>query len=1121
MVWDEEARKREYFMKIRNAVCYSFSLNNTGADAMGSLRIGAPFQQAGIRIVYGVENGEVFPERVSEGDIVVFQRELPGKFAEYQKIVEAARRERKPIVFDLDDLLFFLPENHPDRLARYYTPSLLPMFQALTEVDLVTVATQALKDVVSNYNKNVVVLPNYFDDDLWRLKPPLPKDSSHEMLTIGYMGTDSHGPDLDYITPVLLDLIKRYPHKIRFHFWGMQPPAEMLSYPQVKWTPHYPYSYKDFSAFFQTQSADIFIAPLVDNLFNRCKSPLKFFEYSALGAPGVFSHLETYSDAVSHGKNGLLASSPDEWTDCLIQLIENDELRFQLATRAQAAIRKNWLLSQNAFRWEETFQRAFNIPSSNREQNSRIVNITKSINLQLFESFNKKDATVQTLTAQVASLTAQVSEREQTVASLTAQVSEREQTVASLTAHVAEIYSSTTWRLMQALLKIQTVIAPHGSRRERWLRLGVRTAIYLKRFGVRSLTRQSVEKLKHKDAKSVVNPQPAPFAITAQDGMPCPMPAISVVIEKNPGLNLPSVGESDVLTWVSGQTLREIEVVVWNSDTGTAVTLGEPLRAWDAPVLDELCRGLAGRYLCMASPDLLQRNRAYLETNLIALESEGLAFTVNALGKPDWLLAPLRSSHLPGDRMLPYLRQVIRRDCARNDFSLDITGRLIERPDMPSVAGKIIVHTTAFPDTDHPFPTETLLAKTVEWRLTGNYILARSNSQIPWVPLEHVVHPVNTVIPVLPESSNLPTIIIFMPFLAVGGAERLALQLIRHLQDQVRFVVVTVEGMDAALGTTADAFHQTVPFVYTAADYLLPPLNFSFLGYLIERFQADTLYIANGSNWIYDALGALRQHYPGLRIVDQVYDHQFGWINRYDPTVAAAMDAHISANPNITLAYTNRGIRPERIHFVEHAINMEDINPADYPVERCLQIKQKLGLPLEKKLVTFCARLHPQKRPLDFIELARRFAGEENIHFLMVGDGSLTSAVEEQIARTGLKNFTRHKFYTPIADIYAVTDVMVLPSEYEAMPLVILETLAMGKPVVATDVGHIRDVVEMTHAGVVVPNIGDVAALRMGVLQALGEPVDSAAMRQIIDQRFGVSHIARQYLQVWLGEDHA
>jgi glycosyltransferase involved in cell wall biosynthesis len=707
------------------------------------------------------------------------------------------------------------------------------------------------------------------------------------------------------------------------------------------------------------------------------------------------------------------------------------------------------------------------------------------------------------------------------VAALTAQVMEKEQAVTALTTQVTEIHSSNAWGFILVLRKIRTGIAPHGSRRERWLQLALRAASYLKLYGMRSFIHRVLDKSKRKGVTSLINPQPDPFAIVAQDGKPCPFPAISVVIEKNPEHNLPSVSEADLLAWVAAQTLRGIEAVVWESDKGRAFTIGESIRTWDAPGLEELCGGLAGRFLCMASSDLLQRTQEYLETNLIALESEGLAFTVNALGNSDWLLAPLRSNQLPGDRMHPYFRQVIRRDCVRNDFSLDISSYLLDRKDMPIVAGKIIVHTTTYPDAAHPFPVETRLAETVEWKAKGNYILARYGSQIPWEPLTHVVHPVNTVISALPEPSNLPTIIICMSFLAVGGAERLALQLIRHLQDKARFIVVTLEGMDPALGTTADEFHQTIPFVYTAADYLLPALNFSILSYLIERFQADTFYIANGSNFIYDALGTLHRHYPDLRIVNQVYDHQFGWINRFDQTVVNAIDAHISANPNITQAITERGASLERIYFVEHAINLEDVNPADYPIERCIQIKQKLGLPIEKKLVTFCARLHPQKRPLDFVELVRRFASEDGIHFLMVGDGPLASAVEEQVERTGLKNFTRFKFYTPISDIYAITDVMVLPSEYEAMPLVILETLAMGKPVVATDVGHIRDVVEMTHGGVVVPNIGDVAALRMGVLQALREPVDSAVMRQIINQRFGISHIARQYLKVWLGESHA
>lgn len=702
-----------------------------------------------------------------------------------------------------------------------------------------------------------------------------------------------------------------------------------------------------------------------------------------------------------------------------------------------------------------------------------------------------------------------------------AQLAEINNQLAEKTQQLSEIYQSKSWRLILFLRKIRILVIPVGSLFDRILSLGIRAAVYIKQNGMTAFAHRFFERLTTGERLTASNIPPAPFKIIIQDGDPCPFPAISIVVEKNSKLNLPLMHVTAVEEWALAQTLHRVEIVQWNSEEGTAKALSEPIRSWVAPDIEAVCRGLTGRYLCMASPDLLKRNQTYLETNLIALESEGLAFTVNALGRSDWQSGNWGNRHLPGKRTLLYLRQVIRKDCVRNDFSLDVTSCLSQRQDIPIVAGKIIVHTTAFPDTEASLPAETLLSETSEWSRKGNYILARSSSQIPWEPLEHVIHPVDTVIPISPEPSDLPTVIVFVPFLAVGGAERLVLQLINYLKVQVRFVVVTLDEMDAALGTTADFFHQAIPYVYTAADFLLSPLKFSLLKYLIERFQATTLYIANGSDFIYDSLSLLREYYPELRIVDQVYDHQFGWINRYDNTAVSSLDAHISANPNITRAYKERGVSSGKIHFVEHPVNLEDVNPADYPFERCLEIKKMLGIPLEKKIITFCARLHPQKRPFDFIELARRFSSEEKLHFLMVGDGLLGAAVEEQITRIGMKNLTRHKFYTPIADVYAVTDVMVLPSEYEAMPLVILETLAMGKPVVATDVGHIRDVVEMTHGGVVVSNIGDVTAIRSGVLLALKTKVDPVAMRQSIAKRFGVSYIAKKYLAVWLEKDHA
>jgi glycosyltransferase involved in cell wall biosynthesis len=425
-------------MNIKTAVCYSFSLG--ALEPMAYVRLSAPLQQAGIAIINGIENGQVVTDPIPSADMVIIQREFAKNVDDYQKVVALARENKKPIIFELDDLLFFLPKTHPDRQGVYYAPSLLPMFQALIEADFVTVSTRELHAALVDFNPNVAVLQNYFDDTLWQLRPPVRKDSAHEMLTIGYMGTNSHRPDLSAITPALLEIASRYLGRVRFRFWGVQPPAQLLALPQVEWVSEHFVSYPEFAAFFQTQSADIFIAPLADNFFNRCKSSLKFFEYSALGAAGIFSRLEPYETVVTHQENGLLAASLDEWRDGLVELIENDELRFQLAANAQASIRQNWLLSQNAFRWKDAFERAGDV-AQHREQRIPLTHIVSSMNTQLFETFQ--------------ALHTQAAARDEKIESLTIQLSQAEKENEQLKEEVLKYALSKSWRFTRPFRAIQ------------------------------------------------------------------------------------------------------------------------------------------------------------------------------------------------------------------------------------------------------------------------------------------------------------------------------------------------------------------------------------------------------------------------------------------------------------------------------------------------------------------------------------------------------------------------------------------------------------------------------------------------------------------------------------------
>jgi glycosyltransferase involved in cell wall biosynthesis/uncharacterized coiled-coil protein SlyX len=413
-------------MKIGSAVCYS--LNLPSRDPMAYLRLIGPFQTAGIRLIDGIVDGRAEIERISLGEVVVIQRHFPREFAAYVRIVQTAKRQRKPVVFDIDDLLFSLPDTHPDRRAQHYATSLLPMYQALSDADLVTVSTPQLCEVLSKYNKNIAVLPNYFEDLLWHFAVPKLKAEATDVVSVGFMGGQSHEPDLEYVAPALLELVKARPNRVSFHFWGAEPPASLRSLGNIAWTPFRLSSYEDFATYFQTQTADIFIAPLTDTLFNRCKSPLKFFEYSALGVPGVYSRLTPYQQVVSHGKNGLLAGSLREWADCLIQLVDDVELRHFLPTNAQATIEAGWLASRNAHRWGETYGR---LAGESVAEMDWSADITGSMNAQVAEAFADREAKTEALALQV-------QDRDATVEMLGRQLGERNCRIDALDAQLAK-----------------------------------------------------------------------------------------------------------------------------------------------------------------------------------------------------------------------------------------------------------------------------------------------------------------------------------------------------------------------------------------------------------------------------------------------------------------------------------------------------------------------------------------------------------------------------------------------------------------------------------------------------------------------------------------------------------
>jgi glycosyltransferase involved in cell wall biosynthesis len=148
----------------------------------------------------------------------------------------------------------------------------------------------------------------------------------------------------------------------------------------------------------------------------------------------------------------------------------------------------------------------------------------------------------------------------------------------------------------------------------------------------------------------------------------------------------------------------------------------------------------------------------------------------------------------------------------------------------------------------------------------------------------------------------------------------------------------------------------------------------------------------------------------------------------------------------------------DRVSYIRNIVDNEIFYPLALE-KRAVgrrQLAKRLGLKEETHFVLFAGRLHPQKDP---ILLVRSIAAlnEPNIHLLIAGAGELEGEVCSEIAQIGLsKQVTMlgPVRQAQLAELHQICSAFVLTSAYEGLPLVALEALACGTPVVTTRCGE-------------------------------------------------------------------
>lgn len=198
------------------------------------------------------------------------------------------------------------------------------------------------------------------------------------------------------------------------------------------------------------------------------------------------------------------------------------------------------------------------------------------------------------------------------------------------------------------------------------------------------------------------------------------------------------------------------------------------------------------------------------------------------------------------------------------------------------------------------------------------------------------------------------------------------------------------------------------------------------------------------------------------------------FVERCERVAARWTDVQVSIADVIAEEYLSRGIgREEQYQTIRYGIDLDNFRDAEPATD----------LPGTEPRVLMVSRL-AEGKGFDVLLDAMESLEKENVSILIGGDGPLRSGLENEIYDRNLDDTIHLLGYrTDIPNVMAGSDILVLPSFREGTPLVIIEAMAAGLPVIATNIAGIPELIDDTKTGYLIePGNSDVLASRMNEL---------------------------------------
>ncbi len=392
-----------------------------------------------------------------------------------------------------------------------------------------------------------------------------------------------------------------------------------------------------------------------------------------------------------------------------------------------------------------------------------------------------------------------------------------------------------------------------------------------------------------------------------------------------------------------------------------------------------------------------------------------------------------------------------------------------------------------------------------------------------------------------------PRILQIVDNLAVGGAQEVVRTLAEHLTAAGCAVWVCALG-DGPLRAGIEAAGIPVALLPGRRSSVVHPRAFAAemlqlrrsLAQLVDRHRIDVIqtHLLRSLDFLVLSLKSGRELKVYWTFHNANFDLRRDHLPRHGRLLGPKRQAHhllyalgahradglIAVAPEVKPAIlsTMRGVPAGKIVVIPNGV---DTRRYRHRGER-EKTRAALGLAVDERAVAVVATFKEQKGHRFLIEAAATLAATATTlvdfprtSYLLIGDGELHADLEQRIAAAGLADrFQLLGLRPDVPDLLAAADLFVLPSLWEGLPMALVEAMAAGLPVVATEVSGTRAVMVDGETGLLVPP-GDVPALARAITALLCDPARAAAMgaagRRRVETYFSARKQAADHLTLF------